>query len=147
MSGLRIPTGSACEAISAICCSIVLPFLMIFALACTEEQAEQRAREVAEKIQKSIPDVDAVALSQQVDPDVLKEVQRQLTTLNEYQGEVTGELDLVTVNAIQAFQRSAAAREPVWWPPWWHLKDDGILNQRTRELLAEAAHPPETAPN
>ena len=60
-------------------------------------------------------DVEAIALEQKADPAVVSEVQRNLTTINEYQGEIDGKLDSVTVNAIQAFQRTAG------------LKDDGII--------------------
>ena len=41
--------------------------------------------------------------------------------------EANGKLDSVTINAIQAFQRSAG------------LKDDGIIDAHTREKLAAAA--------
>jgi peptidoglycan hydrolase-like protein with peptidoglycan-binding domain len=45
--------------------------------------------------------------------------------VHEYLGEVNGKLDSVTVNAIQAFQRSRG------------LRDDGLLDERTkRELRA-----------
>jgi peptidoglycan hydrolase-like protein with peptidoglycan-binding domain len=54
-------------------------------------------------------------------------VQQNLTTINEYKGEVNGKLDSVTVNAIQAFQRDAG------------LIDDGIIDQRTRSKLQAAA--------
>lgn len=94
---------------------------------CSRSSVEERARETAEKIQRSIVDVEAVALQQKADPAVISEVQRNLTAVNEYQGEVNGQLDSVTVNAIQAFQRSAG------------LKDDGIITETTREKLAEAA--------
>jgi peptidoglycan hydrolase-like protein with peptidoglycan-binding domain len=82
---------------------------------------------MAEKIQQSIIDVEAVALAQKVDPAVVSEVQRHLTTIKEYQGEITGKLDSVTINAIQAFQRTAG------------LKDDGLLSEDTRRKLAAAA--------
>jgi peptidoglycan hydrolase-like protein with peptidoglycan-binding domain len=95
--------------------------------ACSEERAVRRAREAAEEIQKSIPDVDAVALSQQVDPTLVKEVQTHLTALKEYQGEISGKLDSVTINAIQAFQRSEG------------LRDDGLLDEKTLERLRTSA--------
>jgi peptidoglycan hydrolase-like protein with peptidoglycan-binding domain len=72
-------------------------------------------------------DVEAVALQQQAAPEVIAEVQRNLTAINEYQGEINGTLDSVTVNAIQAFQRSAG------------LKDNGIISKATRARLAAAA--------
>ncbi len=106
---------------------LVFAALLGLAAGCTGQTAEERAREAAEQIKESIPDVEAIALAQPVDASVVEEVQRQLTALHEYQGEINGKLDSVTVNAIQAFQRSAG------------LKDDGILDARTREKLAAAA--------
>jgi peptidoglycan hydrolase-like protein with peptidoglycan-binding domain len=95
--------------------------------ACNQQSAEERAREQAEKIQKSMVDVEAVALDQKASPELVSEVQRNLTAINEYQGEINGTLDSVTINAIQAFQRSAG------------LKDDGIITAQTRAKLAAAA--------
>ena len=94
---------------------------------CSKQTAEERGRETAEKIQKSMVDVDAIALDQAVDPAVVSEVQKNLTTINEYQGEINGKLDAVTINAIQAFQRTAG------------LKDNGIITDTTRQKLAAAA--------
>ena len=54
-------------------------------------------------------------------------MQKNLTVINEYQGEIDGKLDSVTVNAIQAFQRTAG------------LKDDGLITAATRQKLAAAA--------
>lgn len=104
-------------------------FLLLCVLAgCTGGQtAEERAREAAEQVSRSQPNVEATALAQVVDVATVKTAQEQLTQLNEYQGEANGELDSVTVNAIQAFQRAAG------------LRDDGILNAATREKLALAA--------
>ena len=115
----------------------LLTTLILLAASCAGQSTEERAREAAEKIQESMPNVDAIAAAQEVDPEVVKQVQRQLTTLNEYQGEITGELDPVTINAIQAFQRSVTAKKP-WWRPWARLKDNGIINSRTRDELAAA---------
>ena len=75
----------------------------------------------------SLKDVEAIALEQKVEAEVVKQAQLQLTALKEYQGEVNGKLDSVTVNAIQAFQRTAG------------IEDDGILNEKTRKKLADAA--------
>jgi murein L,D-transpeptidase YcbB/YkuD len=94
---------------------------------CNNRSVEDRARDTLEKIQKSMVDVEAVALDQKAEPAVISEVQKNLTTINEYQGEIDGKLDSVTVNAIQAFQRSAG------------LKDDGIITDATRQKLAAAA--------
>lgn len=94
---------------------------------CRGQTVEERAKETLEKIQKGMVDVEAVALDQKADAATVTEVQRNLTAISEYQGEITGKLDSVTVNAIQAFQRSAG------------LKDDGIITNATREKLAAAA--------
>lgn len=95
--------------------------------ACSGGTREERERQAAKEISESIKDVEAIALEQKAPPEVIKEAQQHLTALKEYQGEVNGKLDSVTVNAIQAFQRSAG------------LKDDGIITNATREKLAAAA--------
>ena len=95
--------------------------------ACSRQSVEERARATAEKMQKSMVDVEAVALEQKVEPAVVAEVQRNLTVIYEYQGDTNGTLDSVTINAIQSFQRAAG------------LKDDGIITATTRQKLAEAA--------
>jgi peptidoglycan hydrolase-like protein with peptidoglycan-binding domain len=74
--------------------------------ACNQQTPEERARATADKIMKSMVDVEGIALEQKVDPAVVEEVQRNLSAINEYQGEISGKLDSVTVNAIQAFQRT-----------------------------------------
>jgi peptidoglycan hydrolase-like protein with peptidoglycan-binding domain len=91
--------------------------------ACDSESTEQRARAAAEKIQSSIPNQLAVALKQKASPEEVKEAQEALTVAKEYLGEVNGDLDAVTVNAIQAFQRRNG------------LEDDGILDEETTRLL------------
>jgi peptidoglycan hydrolase-like protein with peptidoglycan-binding domain len=106
---------------------IAIAALVVLGAACSQQTAEDRAREQAEKLQKGMIDVEAVALEQKAPADVVSEVQRNLSAINEYQGEINGALDSVTVNAIQAFQRTAG------------LKDDGIITDRTREKLAAAA--------
>ena len=95
--------------------------------ACLGKTATERAREAAEKVQRSMENVDAPALNQHVDPKVVEEVQRALTRLNEYQGPITGKIDQVTVNAIQAFQRKAG------------IEDTGLLDARTLQALRAAA--------
>jgi peptidoglycan hydrolase-like protein with peptidoglycan-binding domain len=101
----------------------VLPMLA----ACTGKNAETRAREAEKKIKDSIPDVMGIALAQEAKPEEVKEAQVALRTLSEYLGEPTGQLDAVTVSAIQAFQRTQG------------LKEDGILSDKTMRLLREAA--------
>jgi peptidoglycan hydrolase-like protein with peptidoglycan-binding domain len=106
---------------------LALTAVVLLAAACSRQSVEDRAREQAEKIQKGMVDVEAVALEQKAPADVVSEVQRNLTAINEYQGEINGTIDSVTVNAIQAFQRNAG------------IKDDGIITDKTREKLAAAA--------
>jgi peptidoglycan hydrolase-like protein with peptidoglycan-binding domain len=101
--------------------------IALLLVGCSRQSVEERAREAAEKMQASMIDVEAIALEQKADPTVVTEVQRNLTAINEYQGEINGKLDSVTINAIQAFQRTAG------------LKDDGIITEATRQKLAAAA--------
>src|ERR1043165_7134568 len=103
-------------------CGLSLALTVLTALAavgCNRKSVEERARETAEKMQKSMVDVEGIALEQKADPAVVSEVQRNLTTINEYQGEIDGKIDSVTVNAIQSFQRTAS------------LPYDGIINEAT----------------
>ena len=88
---------------------------------------EERAQQAAEEIRKSQPDVEATALVQEIDEEAVQEAQKNLTAINEYQGEINGVLDSVTVNAIESFQRSAG------------LDDSGILDPETRQRLVAAA--------
>jgi peptidoglycan hydrolase-like protein with peptidoglycan-binding domain len=108
----------------------VLPLVVMLAVlasACSKQDQEERAREAAEKIKASIPDVDAIALAQKVSPADIKTAQEELTKLNEYQGEINGTLDSVTVNAIEAFQREHG------------LSSNGLLSDETTRLMREAA--------
>jgi pantothenate synthetase len=106
-----------------------LALLVFLALAtgCKGKTIEEREREAAAEISRSIKDVEAVALAQQVDAAVVKEVQEHLAAIHEYQGAINGKLDSVTVNALQAFQRSQ------------DLEDDGLIDAEIRERLAAAA--------
>jgi peptidoglycan hydrolase-like protein with peptidoglycan-binding domain len=98
---------------------------------CSTGDPEQRAREMAEKMKNSIPNVEQVAAQQKVAPEVVKKVQEDLTKLYEYMGPVTGDLDPVTINAIQDFQRQR------------DLVPNGLLNDKTvSELDKAAAAPP-----
>lgn len=97
---------------------------MLVQAGCSRD-SEARARHAAEKIKESIPDVEARALAQSVTEEDVTEAQKALQAASEYLGEINGKLDSVTINALQAFQRSRG------------IKDDGILNDRTkRELRA-----------
>lgn len=100
-------------------------FLLVGLAACDRESTERRAKAAAEKIQSSIPNQLAVALKQNASAEDIKAAQEALVLVNEYMGEVNGELDAVTVNAIQAFQRRNG------------LEDDGILDDETKRLLRE----------
>lgn len=104
-----------------------LTALLLFLAACNGQAANERARQAAEKIRESLADLDESALSQDVSPATVRRVQEWLRTVNEYQGAVTGELDSVTLNAIEAFQRSAG------------LRDDGFLDEATLAALRAAA--------
>jgi peptidoglycan hydrolase-like protein with peptidoglycan-binding domain len=94
--------------------------------ACSSQSAEERGREAQEKMKESIPDVMAKALAQKTTPEDVNQAQQALTKLNEYMGAVDGKLDEVTVNSIQAFQRTHG------------LTDDGMLTDKTKRLLAES---------
>lgn len=97
--------------------------LAIGAGGCDDAERERRAREAAEQMKESIPDVHARALEQAATPEEIELAQRALTVEKEYMGPIDGKLDRVTVNAIQAFQRRH------------DLADNGILAGRTFELL------------
>jgi peptidoglycan hydrolase-like protein with peptidoglycan-binding domain len=105
---------------------LILATLTVLA-ACTGKNAETRAREAEKKIKDSIPDVVGAALAQKATPEQIKRAQQELKVLSEYLGEPTGQLDAVTVSAIQAFQRTEG------------LKADGMLTDKTMRLLQEAA--------
>ncbi len=100
---------------------------LLVLVGCEGRSMESRAREAAERIKESMPDVETKALAQKTTPEQVKQAQQALKTVNEYQGEVTGTLDAVTVNSIEAFQRAHG------------LAADGILNGRTQRALQEAA--------
>lgn len=80
-------------------------------------------------MRESIPDVHARAAAQNASASDIRLAQRALTAVHEYQGEIHGELDRVTINAIQAFQRSHG------------LADDGMLDRQTLERLRVIAPP------
>jgi peptidoglycan hydrolase-like protein with peptidoglycan-binding domain len=100
---------------------------VLFIVGCNGRSAEMRAREAAEKIKESIPDVEARALAQKTTPEQVKQAQEALQKVHKYLGEANGKLDAVTVNSIEAFQRAHS------------LKADGILNENTQHALQEAA--------
>ena len=101
--------------------------IVCLAAACTGKTLEEREREAAEEIDKSVPQVEATALAQTASEEVVKEVQEHLTQIHQYQGEINGVLDPVTLNALEAFQRSI------------DKPDNGIIDDEIRRELAEAA--------
>lgn len=103
--------------------------------ACTSESATTRAREAAEQSQVEVVDPQATALAQEASEGVVKEAQEHLRTLHEYLGEVNGTLDSVTVNAVEAFQRTHG------------LSPDGLLTGATMRALREAAAAKERPPS
>lgn len=107
--------------------TLVIAIAVALLAGCKGQSAETRAREAAEKIKESIPDVEARALAQKLSPDQVKQAQQGLKAAKEYLGDVTGKLDAVTVNSIEAFQRAHG------------LDGNGILDERTMRLLQQAA--------
>lgn len=105
--------------------ALIAAALGVAALGCKD--AETRTREAQEKIRAQLKDPMADALTQKLPAEVVREAQEHLTVLNEYQGEVNGVLDSVTVNAVQAFQAEHG------------LEANGMLTARTLEALREAA--------
>ena len=101
-------------------------------VACGGDSTERRGREALEAVRESMPDRVSAALAQKATPEEVTEAQKALTAVKEYMGEINGKLDNVTVNAIQSFQRTHG------------IDDDGMLNEKTKRLLAEvkpAANP------
>jgi peptidoglycan hydrolase-like protein with peptidoglycan-binding domain len=107
--------------------TLLILFTLTTVVGCTGQNAETRAREAEKKIKEAIPDVVGAALAQATTPEQVKRAQDELRALSEYLGESTGQLDAVTVSAIQAFQRTQG------------LKADGMLTDKTMRLLQEAA--------
>lgn len=94
---------------------------------CSGELSEEKARLAAEQAQAGIQPLDAGALDQDVDEATVKKVQEQLTALREYMGPIDGKLDQVTLNALEAFQRTR------------DIAADGRFNPETLAALDEAA--------
>ncbi len=110
----------------------------VLVLGCSGPDAEGRARAAAADIQASIKDFDGPAMDQEVDKTTVIEVQKNLTTLKEFMGEVDGKVDHVLVNAIQAFQRKQNEAIP-WWRFWERSADDGLITENLRQAIAAAA--------
>jgi peptidoglycan hydrolase-like protein with peptidoglycan-binding domain len=105
--------------------ALLVAVLLVVATGCKD--AETRAREAQEKIMAQLADPMATALAQELPAAKVEEAQRHLQVLREYLGEINGELDSVTVNAIQAFQDSHG------------LPADGMLTGETLDELRQAA--------
>ena len=100
----------------------------------TSKAMEQRMREIEKRVKDSMPKTQQIALAQKPDAAVVRKVQDQLKILNEYlEPSPSGKIDMVTVNAIEAFQRRV------------DLKDDGLLNEETLRKLDEASKVASTA--
>lgn len=106
------------------CCAAAT---LLVVAACDIPTEEERAKAAEARAKESLVAIDAHALEQKVDPEVVKKVQEQLTVLNEYMGPVNGKLDQVTINAYEAFQRSNG------------IYPDGMIDDDTLRLLEQAA--------
>ena len=96
----------------------------------TSKAMEERMREIEKRVKASLPKTQEIALAQKADPDVVTKVQEQLNVLKEYLEDApSGKIDMVTVNAIEAFQRRVG------------LHEDGLLDEETLKRLDEAAKP------
>jgi peptidoglycan hydrolase-like protein with peptidoglycan-binding domain len=93
----------------------------------TAKAMEQRMREIEKKMKDSMPKTQQIAITQKVDAALITRAQEALTTLKEYMDKPSGKIDMVTVNAIQAFQR----REGV--------PEDGLLTEELLKKIEEAA--------
>jgi len=105
--------------------------------ACGGQSVEERAREAAEEIKKGAVDPGEAALDQKLDKKTVRQVQEALSARHEYMGEINGVVDAVTVNALQAFQRSVNAGVP-WWMPWNKINEIGLLDEPTRIHLFDS---------
>ncbi len=88
---------------------------------------EERMRDIEKKMKDSMPKTQQIAFAQQIDPAVLKKVQEQLAVLKEYLDTPSGKMDMVTVNAIEAFQHREG------------MKEDGLLTEEVLKRLEAAA--------
>jgi Putative peptidoglycan binding domain len=95
--------------------------------ACSSPSQEELGRRAVEEGKASSRALDAAAHEQKIDPETVKRVQQELTTLKEYMGPITGKLDPVTLNAFEAFQRSRG------------MDADGMMTDDALSQLTEAA--------
>jgi len=126
---------------AAICTVMALPLVGLAAChspdpdsGTTSKAMEQRMREIEKRVKDSMPKTQQIAMAQKSDAAVVRKVQDQLKILNEYlEPSPSGKIDMVTVNAIEAFQRRV------------DLKDNGLLNEETLRKLEEASKVASTA--
>ncbi len=95
--------------------------------ACSGQITEEKARAAADAIKDAIKPLDHAALDQDAPQSTIERIQRELTALHEYQGPITGKLDRVTINGLEAFQRTAG------------FTPDGALDEDTLQALSAAA--------
>ncbi len=107
----------------------VLPALLAAAMiaGCASKDPDAALKAAAERAKAAIKSIDHAAFQQKVEPAEVKQVQQQLTAIQEYMGPIDGQLNAVTLNAVEAFQRSE------------ELSPDGMLTQETLSRLSEAA--------
>lgn len=110
---------------SSVRAAVLVCISAMLLVGCSRQSIEDRAREQAEKIKASLGDAETRALEQKATPEQVKQAQVALTQVHEYMGEVNGKLDAITVNAVEAFQRSHG------------LEGNGILNEKTQRLLQD----------
>lgn len=112
---------------SSFALGLALLFGIVTLGACSSKDPAATAKEFAERAKSSIRSLDHAATSQKVEPDALKQIQQQLTAIQEYMGPINGKLDQVTLNAFEAFQRSEG------------MKADGMFTKSALTRLAEVA--------
>ncbi len=95
--------------------------------ACDVPTQEEKARAAEQRAKESLVAIDHAALSQELDPKLVEQIQRNLATLNEYMGPINGKLDQITVNAYEAFQRAN------------DMTPDGMITDEGVRLLEEQA--------
>lgn len=94
----------------------------------TSKAMEERMRDIEKRVKASLPKTQEIALAQKAEAATVQKAQADLKTLSEYlEDRPSGKIDMVTVNAIEAFQRRVK------------LKDDGLLNEETLRRLDEEA--------
>lgn len=92
------------------------------------EAIVERRGKIERRVKESLPKTEEIALAQTVDPAVVKKAQTELKVLKEYlEDQPSGKIDMVTVNAIEAFQRRVG------------LADNGLLDAETLRRLDDAA--------